>query len=125
MHFVCWKCGTSVAALPLPLSRLAECANCRAYLHACRMCKFHDPRLTGQCQEERAEEVRDKEQANFCDWFKPRPDAHRYPDEAKSRAAKDKIDFLFGEPASDSPGKSRMTQAQLDELFASNRKPRK
>ena len=117
MNLVCWKCGTSVAELPLPLSRLAECPKCRAYLHVCRMCRFYDPRLTGLCQEERAEEVRDKEHANFCDWFKPRPDAYHPPGTAKSQAAKTSLDSLFGGSASGSGDKREAARDKLEELF--------
>ena len=122
---VCWKCGASVAELPLPLSRLAECPKCRAYLHACRMCQFYDPRLTGQCREDRAEEVLDKEHANFCDWFKPRPEAHRPPDEGKNQAAKARFDSLFGAAASDSTDKPNAARDKLNELFTSNSKFKK
>ena len=121
MNLVCWKCGTSVAELPLPLSRLAECPKCRAYLHVCRMCRFYDPRLTGLCQEERAEEVRDKEHANFCDWFKPRPDAYRPSGTAKSQAAKSNLDSLFSGSASGSRDKSDTARDKLDQLFDSKK----
>jgi len=121
---VCWKCGASAAELPLPLSRLAECPKCRAYLHACRMCQFFDPRLTGQCREERAEEVRDKEHANFCDWFKPRSNAHRPPGEGKTQAAKAKLDNLFG-GAQASDGKADVARDKLSDLFTPNEKSRK
>ncbi len=108
----------------MPLSRLAECPKCRAYLHACRMCQFFDPRLTGQCREERAEEVRDKEHANFCDWFKPRPNAHRPPGEGKTQAAKAKLDNLFG-GAQASDGKTDAARDKLSDLFAPDEKSRK
>jgi hypothetical protein len=121
---VCWKCGASVAELPLPLSRLAECPACRAYLHACRMCEFYDPRVTDQCREERAEEVRDKEHANFCDFFRPRPNAHRPPANDKTRVAKTKLDDLFAGGAGDAPA-ADSTRTRLDELFGTPDKPRK
>ena len=121
---VCWKCGTSLAVLPMPLSRLAECPKCRAYLHACRLCEFYDPRLPSQCHEERAEEVRDREGANFCDWFKPRPNAHRPPGEGKTPAAKAKLDDLFGGPAA-SAGKMDVARDKLSDLFAANKKSKK
>jgi hypothetical protein len=76
VRLVCWKCGAPLDEVPLPLSRQAECPACRAWLHVCRLCEFYDPRLTSKCREERAEEVRDREVANFCDYFKPRPDAY-------------------------------------------------
>ncbi|MDH3370671.1 MAG: hypothetical protein OEM31_05015, partial [Gammaproteobacteria bacterium] len=92
---ICWKCGASLATLPLPLSREAECPKCRAYLHCCRLCRFFNPNVAEQCDEDRAEEVRNKEGANFCDWFRPRPDAHHPPGTGKSSAAKAKFDDLF------------------------------
>ena len=121
---VCWKCGASLAELPLPLSRLAECPKCRAYMHACRLCEFYDPRLNSQCREERAEEVRDKEGANFCDWFKPRPHAYRARDEGKTQAAKAKLDGLFG-GAQTSDGEVDVARDKLSDLFPPNEKSRK
>ena len=117
-EFVCWKCGASLAELPLPLSRLAECPKCRAYLHSCRLCELYNPRLTSQCDEPRAEEVRDREGANFCDWFRPRRDAHCPPDGGKTQAAKAKLDDLFGGTPVSGASKER-TRAGLDELFGS------
>ena len=124
LALVCWKCGVSVAEMPLPLSRLAECPKCRAYLHACRMCEFYDPRIANQCHEDRAEEVLDKERANFCEWFKPRPDAHRPPGGEKTRAAKAKLDNIFGGEAI-ADGKTDATQDKLSELFGGNNKTKK
>jgi len=121
---VCWKCGASLAELPLPLSRLAECPKCRAYLHACRLCEFYDPRVTSQCREERAEEVHDKEKANFCDWFNPRPDAHHPPGGEKIQAAKAKLDSLFGGDASGA-GKTDVTRDKLEKLFGAGHDPKK
>lgn len=121
---VCWKCGASLAVLPLPLSRLAECPKCRAYLHCCRLCHFYNPRLTSQCDEERAEEVRDKEGANFCDWFKPRPGAHRPRGGEKTQAAKSRLDDLFGGTQT-SGGKTETARDKLGDLFAPDKKPGK
>lgn len=93
---VCWKCGGSLASLPLPLSRMAECPACKAELHVCRLCQFYDPRTTRQCSEIRAEEVIVKDRANYCDWFKPRPNAYDARARAKAGSAKAKLDALFG-----------------------------
>ena len=87
---VCWKCGASLAALSLPLQRLDVCKNCNAELHVCRMCVEYDTSKAKHCREPIAEEVRDRERANFCDYFKPRPDAYKPRNEAeidKSKAA--------------------------------------
>ena len=123
MNLVCWKCGASLAVMPLPLSRLAECPKCRAYLHACRLCEFYDPCLADKCSEERAEEVRDKEGANFCDWFKPRANAHRPPDHARTQAAKARLDDLFGGAAADD--RSSAARDKLDEIFSPGGKTKK
>jgi hypothetical protein len=40
--------------------------------------------------------VRDKERANFCDWFKPRPRAFDAAGASAEAAAKAAIDGLFG-----------------------------
>jgi hypothetical protein len=94
---VCWKCGASLRGLPLPLSRMAECPQCKAELHACRLCQFFAPHTTRQCSEIRAEEVIKKDQANYCDWFKPRSGAFDARAQAKAASAKAKIDSLFGQ----------------------------
>lgn len=93
---VCWHCGGELRALPLPLSRLAVCPACQAELHVCRLCRFYDPRTTRQCSEIRAEEVIQKERANYCDWFKPRPGAYDARAVRKAAAARSSLDALFG-----------------------------
>jgi hypothetical protein len=93
---VCWKCGAALTEQPLPLSRLAVCGKCRAYLHACRLCLSYDPHLTRKCREQDAEEVSDKERANFCAYFKPKSGSHRPGGEARTQAARTKLGDLFG-----------------------------
>jgi hypothetical protein len=39
------------------------------------MCTYFDARVPRQCREDGAEEVREKDRLNFCDWFKPSEDA--------------------------------------------------
>lgn len=93
---VCWKCGAELRGVPLPLSRTAECPACKAELHVCRLCQFFDARTIRQCSEIRAEEIIKKDQANYCDWFKPRPNAYDVRAQAKATTAKSKLDALFG-----------------------------
>ncbi len=112
---VCWKCGADLAAVIQPFERLAECPACRAELHVCRLCRYYNPRIEGQCDEDRAEEVRDKTRANFCDYFKPRPGAFRAPAAGLTAAAKARVDELFGGAPDTSPkGGAR---EGLDALF--------
>lgn len=93
---VCWKCGASLAALSLPLLRLDECPACRAQLHVCRLCVEYDTRVAKHCREPTAEEVRDKEHANFCDHYKPRPGAYEAPDTRAIEQSRAALDQLFG-----------------------------
>jgi hypothetical protein len=114
---VCWKCGASVEDLPLPLGRRDECLVCHAELHVCRMCRFYDVRVAKACREPMAEEVKDKERANFCDWFQPRPNAFQ-PREDKSQTAKSELDALFGGGPADRSDKS--PRNELEDLFRQN-----
>lgn len=93
---ICWKCGASLASLSLPLRRLDECPQCRAELHVCKLCVDYEPRVAKHCREPTAEEVRDKEHANFCDHFKPRAGAWKAADLAAADAARSELERLFG-----------------------------
>jgi hypothetical protein len=114
---VCWRCGAALAALSLPLRRLDECPSCRAELHACRMCVAWEPRLPRKCREEGPEEVKNKESANFCDWFRPRPAAFDAALAAAEGRARDQLAALFGgrSPGTGSDG----PPAAAEDLFGS------
>ena len=45
---------------------------CHADAHVCKNCEFYDPKVYNECRETSADVVREKERANFCDYFKPR-----------------------------------------------------
>ena len=61
---LCYRCGTSLEALSLPLSRYDECPSCTVQLQVCRMCQFYDSDVPRKCREEDAEEVADTNAAN-------------------------------------------------------------
>jgi hypothetical protein len=94
-ELVCWKCGESLAALSLPLMRRDECPRCRAELHVCRMCVDYDESVAKRCREPTAEEVTDKQHANFCGFYAPRPGAFKPPDGA-AELARLQLEKLFG-----------------------------
>jgi hypothetical protein len=84
-----------------PIERIGRrdtCPRCGADLHACRQCRFHDPRAANQCHEPQAERVLDKERGNFCDYFAPRvegtPDAAP-PASRPGAGTRDELDRLF------------------------------
>ena len=83
---VCWRCGASLAALSLPLRRLEVCKACNAELHVCKMCVEYDLSYAKHCKEPTAEEVRKKDEANFCDYFKPKAGAYVAKEYCRDRA---------------------------------------
>ncbi len=115
-ELVCWKCGTSLHAITLPFRRMEVCPQCDAELHVCKMCTYYDPRVAEACLEEQAEEVRDKERANFCDYFKPSPGAFATPDKAAARASRTELDALFGGGGVDTEDAAG-TRRSLEDLF--------
>ena len=92
----CWKCGASLADYTMPLRRLEECHSCRAELHVCRMCEFHDLTVAKHCRETVADEVKDKVRANFCDYFRPTPAAWQPGETGAADRARAELDALFG-----------------------------
>ncbi len=92
----CWRCGTELADLTLPLSRRDECPECSVDLHVCRMCEQFDASVQRQCREDGAEEQKEKDRANFCDWFSPSPRAFTGVEAAAETSARAELDNLFG-----------------------------
>lgn len=94
-HIHCYRCGASLEALSLPFSRQDECPACGNYLHVCKMCLHYDRSVPRQCREDGAEDVKEKDRLNFCDWYQPSAkafDADRKAEEDQARAA---LDALF------------------------------
>jgi hypothetical protein len=116
-ELVCWRCGESLADLPLPLSRLAECRACHGELHVCRMCRYYDTGVAKSCREPVAEEVSNKERANFCGWFMPRAGAHVPGNERPAAAAKEALDALFGGPSTKAGDAAADARRELEDLF--------
>jgi hypothetical protein len=115
----CWKCGASLAQVLVPFARVAECPRCRADLHVCRMCEFFDPGVRRGCKEPVAEEVTDRERANFCGYLMPAAGLGPGAEDGASRTARGELDGLFDLPASGvtSPSDSDAARRRLDELF--------
>jgi hypothetical protein len=116
-NLVCWKCGVALDELPQPLARLAECPACRTDLHVCRLCRFYDTRAAKSCRETIAEEVKDKDRANFCEYFQERANAYTPRSDDGVAAARDQLDAMFG-GAPSSPAKPDAARSALDDLFS-------
>ena len=120
MSLVCWKCGASLADLSLPLRRLDECKQCHAELHVCKLCEWYSISVAKHCRETVAEEVKDKERANFCDYFKPRPEAYSIGNMGAAAKAQSELDALFGGGVKSEPSQSSAAdkaRAELEALF--------
>lgn len=92
----CYRCGTDLGKLTLPLSRRDLCPDCGVDLHVCLMCSRYDPRVPEQCTEEDAVEVREKARANFCDYFVPNEAAFAPGRMTAQQRAETELEALFG-----------------------------
>ncbi len=79
------------------------------------MCVFYDPHLAKKCREDDAEEVKAKEQANFCDYFRARPGAFDSALAAAGQKARDELAALFG--AAPAAGRDDAQRGPADSLF--------
>ena len=117
----CYQCGASLAALTLPISRRDMCPDCARHLHVCRQCAAYDPTVLGQCLEEEADEVRDKAHVNFCEWFRPNPNAFDAAARKTQVQAAGALAELFGEEggerAIDSDEKAPAVVQAAEDLF--------
>lgn len=112
----CFRCGASLEALSLPLSRQDQCPQCARYLHVCRLCEYYDPQVVKQCREDDAEEVKDKEKPNFCDWFKPAPGRYDHAADSAASRAEQQLASLFGDADASEPDADDARKA-ADDLF--------
>jgi hypothetical protein len=129
-HLVCWNCGTALDEVPRPISRHEHCPECFEALHCCRLCRHYRAQASITCDEDRADPPVNKENANFCDYFRPVPGAYGAQRGDRSRTARAELDALFGstETASDptpadasqeapAAGSAEAARARLDALF--------
>lgn len=96
------------------------------------MCRFYTPVTKEKCSNELADEVRDQELANFCEYFKPKTNAYREPDLTEVSTAQSELNALFGASpeSSDKPSSSSSSGPakedvlkELDSLFGKDMKP--
>ena len=61
----------------------------------CKTCVEYDTSYAKHCREPIAEEVRKKDEANFCDFFKAKPNAYIAKNLDELARAKSALDDLF------------------------------
>jgi hypothetical protein len=123
----CWNCGKTLADVPLPISRHAHCTSCFEVLRCCRMCQHYRDLDHTKCAEDRADPPVIKENANFCEFFRPDRNAFNPHVTQANGAAKSRLDALFGdalsggdkevELADDMPENNVPKRSALDDLF--------
>lgn len=64
----CFNCGHEFPAGFKP-GRREECPKCHADVHVCRNCKNYDKNVYNECREPQADVVKERDRANFCDFF--------------------------------------------------------
>jgi len=71
MGFFCYKCNNTIEHHD-NISRQDSCSNCNFDLKVCLNCTHYDVLKNKECHESAtlSEAVKDKEKANFCDYFK-------------------------------------------------------
>ena len=118
--YLCWKCGGLLQELLLPLARHEECPHCRAQLHVCRTCVYFDTATAQQCREPVAENVSDKQRANFCGYFQINPQAYAGPSDQAADSHR-QLDAMFedgtSEEASEASTSEDELSKQLGQLF--------
>lgn len=67
---ICFKCQTKIPLLGKVGFR-EECYKCNSDLHVCLTCAHHDKAAYNECREPQADVVREKDRANFCDYYSP------------------------------------------------------
>jgi hypothetical protein len=97
---MCWFCGSPIE--DETIGRALRCETCGKDLRVCRHCRSYLPGSRADCAEPKAEQVEDKELANFCDWFSldkryrsPSPGEKKAFDAANK--AKEAFSKLFGD----------------------------
>ena len=115
---LCWSCGQSASEHPTPMSTYAECSSCNAQLHVCRMCGYWDSQIRTGCKEERAEEIRDREKANFCEWFLPSTEVFDPERANQAHKAEQDLASLFGESSGTTQAEANDSLVQsAEDLF--------
>ncbi len=70
-ELICFHCQKPNPILG-HVGRKDECFSCKTDLHSCKNCGFYDPKSYNECKEPSADVVKEKDRANFCDYYKPR-----------------------------------------------------
>jgi hypothetical protein len=89
----CHKCGTMIELEKV--SRRDECPSCGLDLRVCLNCGFYNQNKSNQCEEPQVEPVKEKDRANYCDYFQFREDGRKGSTGSARDSAQQAWDELF------------------------------
>lgn len=90
----CYKCGRELPPRE-SIFRTTLCEQCGSDVRVCRNCRFYLPGAHWDCRETISEAVRDKERANFCEYFSPGTNQQSGND--RQDKTRDRFNSLFGD----------------------------
>ncbi|MCE2485776.1 MAG: hypothetical protein J4F42_09720 [Desulfurellaceae bacterium] len=91
----CHQCGVEIHVVER-VGRRDSCPGCEADLRCCLNCVFYDPHVSNACREPNVEPVRDKDVANFCDYFSlGNPAARPAAEPSQAADARAHLEALF------------------------------
>lgn len=93
----CFKCGKEWSGEKRQPGPKDFCEACSAYLHCCKNCRFHDPKVHNQCRIPNTEWVGDRTGLNYCDEFEFADRAQDAGGLGRQERALDALGNLFGE----------------------------
>jgi len=92
VKLICHACQKELSFSDSKISFREECIHCRGDVHACKNCQFYDPKAYNECKESSADVVREKDRANYCEYFQVRTGGLAEKDKAAAlRAAADAL----------------------------------
>ncbi len=90
----CSYCGKEIEP---PVYRTTVCPSCGKDVKICLNCRFYSPGSHYDCSESISDPVRDKERANFCDFFQFGSNYREGSVKDRSRGGADAFNKLFGD----------------------------
>lgn len=86
IELVCFSCQKTLK-FASSIGRREECPHCRADVHVCKNCEHYDPKAYNECREPQADYVKERDRANYCDYFTPRKGGAGVQDKAAALRA--------------------------------------
>ena len=102
----CFNCSTALAP---DIDWKSKCPKCGASLHCCKQCAHFEPSTRFQCLKPVPVRIAVKDQANECEWFKPRVTVARDAAPAANHRA--------APPPQQAPRTPNDARAAFDNLF--------